>query len=235
VPGNHEYYYNPSPEEKRQPIAATATIQGVNQRIQNFFKETSPKLHFLNCSSIKLAIANSKYHIIGATLWTWIPEDKHSFIKNNMNDYSFIYTTSTAAAGQQSTKQSSSQPTAQSSSQSSIAARIITPQDVSDLHVKHYRYLKSQITKANKGGYRVVVLTHHKPYESMSGESKNDMSYAYENNLKMLMTPQVALWAYGHTHVSDKTTIGKTLLYSNPKGYPGQKTKYQRDDVLAIS
>jgi 3',5'-cyclic AMP phosphodiesterase CpdA len=109
--------------------------------------------------------------------------------------------------------------------------RKISANDIANLHLKNYKYIKSQISKAKKLGQKVIILTHHKPYLSEDYDPTK-LDVAYESDLTALMQPPVVLWGYGHTHMADNSFQGETLLFSNPKGYPKQKTKYNK--ALAI-
>lgn len=204
VPGNHEYYYN------AQKPTAPKTIDEIDARIKSFFKETSDNLYFLNNNSLKINVGKTTYLIAGTTLWTWIPEDRRKNITSEMNDYSYIYTAD--AKGN---------------------PRLITAEDVCNMHLKSVRYIKSQVVKAKKQGYKLIMLTHHKPYLSNNFDPATNM-IAYECDMSTLFLPHIPLWAYGHTHVADNTIKNKTLLYSNPKGYPSQKTKFNKAAIVTV-
>jgi predicted phosphodiesterase len=208
VPGNHEYYYN-----KRSP-SLDITIDSIDKKIKQFFKTSSSKLHLLNNNSIKITIEDKSYIIIGTTLWSWIPVEQYKLIHSSMNDYSSIYIVDKTI----------------SSDEKKMIRRIL-PKDISFLHMKSYRYIKSQITK-NKNS-KIIVLTHHKPYLSEYHDSKS-LDVAYESDLSAFMN-YVDFWAYGHTHKPDNRTIGKTWIYSNPKGYPGQKIKFDPISRIKLS
>lgn len=206
VTGNHEYYFNPT---KKEQLTAANTIQGIDEKIKAYFKQTSNKLHFLNNSSLKLTIKKDTYLIVGSTLWTWIPEDQRAHIQESMNDYRYVHISDAAGI------------------------RKITATDVSNTHLKNYKYIKSQITKAKKNKYKVIVLTHHKPYKSATHDVSG-LDPGYESDLSKLLGDPVVLWGYGHTHVADNTVINKTIIYSNPKGYPSQKTKFNKAAFVTV-
>ena len=208
VTGNHEYYYNPV---NKAPATSSNTMSAVNKRIKDFFKQTSPILHFLNKSSMRITLNNKKYLIAGTTLWTWIPPERRRFVQKEMNDYQYIYIDDA----------NTNQP------------RKITPDDIALLHVKCVNFVRNQITRAKKEDALLIVFTHHKPYIAPLYDP-NTLDCAYESDLAKLFSPRLLLWGYGHTHVADRTNINGTLLYSNPKGYPSQKTKFKRDDVVII-
>lgn len=206
VSGNHEYYFNTG---KSSTITYANTIQGIDDRISAFFKATSPKLHYLNNSVLKIASGKTTYTIIGSTLWSWIPESQRKIITEEMNDYKYIK----FYDGKKS--------------------RALTSHDVATMHLKNYKYIKMQINKAKKLGHKIIVLTHHKPYLSSTYNPKS-LDVAYESDLSGLFEYPVVLWGYGHTHIADNSMQGKTLVYSNPKGYPKQKTKYDKAAVVKI-
>lgn len=207
ISGNHEYYYNPA--KKNQLVTDIPTIDVIDAKIKAFFKSTSPKLHYLNNSSMKLTAGKSNYLIVGSTLWSWIPEDRREYVQSNMNDYQYIYTLD------------------------GKKVRKINATDVANKHLKNYKYIRSQIIKAKKAAQKVIIFTHHKPYLSPT-YNQSTLDVAYESDLTTLMKSPVILWAYGHTHVCDNSWIENTQLYSNPKGYPSQKTKYNKAQILKV-
>ena len=201
VAGNHEYYCT----EKRPPKLEN-TMRGINNKIEKFFSETSPKLKFLNNSMTSIKIKKTCYTFIGTTLWTYIPEDKAKMIESNMNDYNNIYTT---------------------------VNKKITAEYVTDMHLNARSYLRNAITRLSKLNRKIIVLTHHKPYLS-DIKDRTEISVGYESDLTQLMNKNVILWGYGHTHIADRSKIKNTLLYSNPKGYPRQKTKFNTDAIIDL-
>ena len=201
VCGNHEYYHN-----KKNSPNVNETIQNTAKKISAYFKNTSPKLKYLNNSTLTIKEKNSTYTIIGSTLWTWIPEENRKIIQQNMNDYNSIY----YLDGETPKK--------------------LTSDVVAAMHLKNRKYIKAQIDKAKAANNKIIVFTHHKPYLS---ETQSNFKCAYESDLLELVK-EVNLWAYGHTHVRDNKAIGKSKVYSNPKGYPNQKTKFHHDEVVKV-
>lgn len=202
IPGNHEYYTT-----RTRDINITHTMAYVDAKIKAFFKETSSKLIFLNNNHVKCTIGKTTYVIIGSTLWSWIPPEVRAAIGNMMNDYNCIYV-------------------------NDEKIRKLTPDDVAAIHRKQAIYIKSQITAAKKAGYKVIVLTHHKPYLSPS-YTINSVYPAYESDLSAFFDG-VAFWGYGHTHIADDSKHGQTRLYSNPKGYPNQKTLFNKAAKVTV-
>lgn len=208
VAGNHEYYYNP-PKKGDKPQFEN-TVEGIDEKIKAFFKETSDKLHYLNNSSMTLTSGKNTYLIVGSTLWSWIPEDQRTAVQSTMNDYNYIYTAD--------------------------EKKNVTPLKsdyVANKHLKNYKFIKTNFNKAKKLGYKLIVLTHHKPYQSEAFNPAS-LDVAYESDMTSLFEPPLALWAYGHTHVADNSMQKKAWLYSNPKGYPKQKTKYNRAAMIKV-
>jgi predicted phosphodiesterase len=206
VPGNHEYYFNPT--EKTAPVAKN-TMEGIDEKICAYFKETSPKLHYLNNSTFKLTIGKTNYHFIGTALWSWIPEEFRVKVQSEMNDYQYIYTLD---------------------GKKCIG---LTSDYVVQQHLKSFKYIKSQINKIKKTKDKIIVLTHHKPYLSES-YNPTSLDVAYESDLSILFDLPIVLWCYGHTHVADNSVHGKVWFYSNPKGYPKQKTNYKKAMIVKV-
>ena len=215
ISGNHEYYTN-----KKNNITYANTMHSIDDRIKLFFKSTSPKLHYLNNNTLKITANNQDYTIIGSTLWSWIPESERKTITESMNDYQYIQF------------------------YDNEKIRKLNANDVATLHLKNYRYIKMQINKAKKLNHKIIVLTHHKPYLSANYNSSS-LDVAYESDLSDLFISPVLLWGYGHTHVADNSLQGasnslqvtsnhKTILYSNPKGYPNQKTKFNKSAIITL-
>jgi predicted phosphodiesterase len=208
VAGNHEYYYNPPTKN----IKATKdnTIDACDKKIKLFCK-TSPKLHYLNNSTMTLNVNKKKYMLIGSVLWSWIPKEYRSSVQDTMNDYKYIYVTDPK----------------------SLNIRNITSDDVAEFHLKNVRYIKSQISKSKKIGAKAIILTHHKPYLSKTYDPST-LDCAYESDLTDLFKPPVLAWCYGHTHVKDNTVIKGVKIISNPKGYPRQQTKFKKTFTIVI-
>lgn len=224
VSGNHEYYYN-----SKKQLTAQRTIKGIDARVKALFKELdSTKLHYLNNTSIVVSDnVKTKYLICGSTLWSWIPEDRRIDITSRMNDYRFIYIDEDTSL----TKSDKNVLTKSNFPRKSI--KQITSNDIADMYLRNCKYIKTCITNAKKLNYKLIVLTHHKPYISKDYLT-NPLEVAYESDLSKLFGDPLVLWAYGHTHVADACVKNGTKLYSNPKGYPMQKTKFVKDSVVKI-
>lgn len=211
ITGNHEYFYQP--DQKNPTIKKQNTMKGINSKLKKFCN-TSEKLHFLSNKTFKYKIGKTVYNFIGTTLWSNIPNDQLIHIQNSMNDYNYIY------IKDKKTKK----------------IRLITSVEVVKMFKKNVKFITKElkILKSSDRNYKHVnvVFTHHKPYLSNT-YNVNTLDPAYESDLKYLFSP-LTLWAYGHTHKYDKSYQSNTLLYSNPRGYPRQKTGYKYDEVIRI-
>lgn len=66
-------------------------------------------------------------------------------------------------------------------------------------------------------GDRCVVVTHHSPLPDPDGDA---LSVAFRSDLTdLILAGAPALWAFGHTHESVNTMVGRTRVVSNAKGY----------------
>jgi hypothetical protein len=65
-------------------------MQGIDEKLKEYFKTTSNKLYYLDNQSIKINHEGQVYLIVGSTLWSWIPENYRKTIINSMNDYKYI-------------------------------------------------------------------------------------------------------------------------------------------------
>lgn len=205
ITGNHEYYYNSPGKNKGY------TLDAIDLKLKAYCKATSSKLHFLNNTSIKLTVGKKNYLIVGSTLWSHIPEDQQERIQNVMSDYQYIY------VQDPKTKR----------------IRNITAKEVDAMFKKNIKYIKSQIIKATKTGSRVIVFTHHKPYADAS-YNPNTFDPAYMSDLSAIIKKPVVFWGYGHTHIKDDTIKSGVRLYSLPRGYPRQQTRFDKSAIVKI-
>lgn len=203
VGGNHEPY-----TVVRNPTA-NHTLEASHEKIKSFFKATSKNLHYLNNNTLKITMGKKKYHIIGTSLWSFIPKEYYENIEKNISDYKFIYI------------------------QAEKKIRRLYPEDVSSMYKHNYGYIKRQIARSTAESANIIVLTHHCPFTKPEF-GKNKLDYAYYSDCTPLLNKQVILWAYGHTHIKDDHMIGSTRFYSMPKGYPSQKTNFDKEACINV-
>ncbi len=205
VAGNHEFYYR---QKKVNACTAAQTMQGCIARLKSISKLIK-KFVFLSNQSVVLPINGKNYMIVGSTLWTNIPPASQPVVINLMSDYGNIYIAT------------------------ETRIRKLHPSDVTAMHLRSYKYIAGRIAAAKKQRMRVIVFTHHKPYLEEE-DFKDERHVCYGSDCTALFGDNVVLWAYGHTHIADDRIINGTRLYSNPKGYPRQKTNYDPAKVVAV-
>ena len=164
----------------------------------------------MNNDTHKLTIGHKKYVLIGTSLWTGVRKQDRLEINDSMNDYNEIR----MPAGN--------------------ATRKFNVDDMSALHNKALRFVKSAMKKM-KPGEIGILMTHHKPYRT---DNINDIiSQAYETDIigKVIRQPhRIKVAVYGHTHKSDNSVVDGVRVISNPKGYPHQKTKYINSFTFSV-
>ncbi len=210
VPGNHEYY--------RDEPSSTCTIASINRIAKNIVGKF-PNIKFLNCETLEYLYRGTLYRFIGCPFWTKIPESHGKLIEGRMNDYESIYIDWSKKLG---------------------TARKLNYKYVNYWHDKCLRYIKKEIAKSlllKKSQKKIkkvknIVLTHHKPF---MGNRKTDVQHAYESNqMTLLNSGLIHFWGYGHTHEKFFGKVGKTILYSMPKGYKRQNTGYKKNHSVNI-
>lgn len=209
VAGNHEFYYN---ESKSKPPDIINTLEYCHIKIKNFFKKTSTKLFYLNNSELNITVNNKNYIILGSTLWSYIPKSCEENIEKLMSDYKYIYTYD----------------------KKNKNVRNIKVNDITKLFNKNYNYIKNQIEKNKNTNNKMIILSHHKPYNNKN-YNENGFDPAYSSNcLSIINNKIVTLWAYGHCHIYDNAIINGVHFYSNCKGYPYQHTNFNKSEFVKI-
>lgn len=188
------------------PSKKDNTLKYIDKKIEKFCSANS-KFHFLKNKVLFLKLKKKSYYFIGTTLWSWIDPIERKRIQQNMQDYRYIY--------QYKNKQIEKYNT----------------DTMCKLHKKNLKFINKSLKLAPKNT-EIILLTHHKPYLSKTHSIKT-LDQAYESNV-LPNFPQINYAFYGHTHVYDNSTLGKTKIYSNPKGYPRQKTGYHEGEILTL-
>jgi predicted phosphodiesterase len=103
--------------------------------------------------------------------------------------------------------------------------RLLTPQTTVDLFDKSVEHIEEYLTIFENED-KVVVLTHHAPsYRSVSPKFHGNLANgAFVSCLEdlILNSPNLKLWAHGHTHSACDYTIGNCRVVCHPKGYLGE-------------
>lgn len=107
----------------------------------------------------------------------------------------------------------------------------ITPDDCQVIHRKHRNFIAD--TLARHRGDTTIVMTHHMPSEvCVAEEYRGDiLTAAFCSNMEAeIVTAHPNFWIYGHTHqgreVNIETNFGMTRFRHNPRGYPGETSKF---------
>jgi hypothetical protein len=208
VSGNHDVYTNPP--SKNYKITRDNTIDAIHAKIKAFFKETSKKLHYLNNSTLKLTVNKKNYLIIGSTLWSYIPEAQQERIQNVMSDYNYIYVNDAKTN----------------------TVRKLRASDVTAMFNKNYRYIKTQISKADPTT-KVIIFSHHCPFITKT-YNVNEYDPAYVSDCSELFIKPVVAWCFGHTHQKTDCLIKGVRFYSLPKGYPRQHCNFDKTAIIKI-
>lgn len=98
---------------------------------------------------------------------------------------------------------------------------VFTPNSSQDLHEIEKKFIEKEL--ANEFNGKKVVVTHHAPSIQClpSFEHKDLLSACYASHLDwMIQKYQPHAWLYGHVHYPRKLQLGKTIVASQPHGYP---------------
>lgn len=97
-------------------------------------------------------------------------------------------------------------------------------------HERDVTFLRSEITRARSDGVKLVIMTHHAPLSTGTGQpchQNSSLSSAFHTDLSTLMGPPVSLWCFGHTHHCSSQVVNGTHVASNQRGYV---TSHRRED-----
>lgn len=155
------------------------------------------KIHLLENESVQIGGLT----FLGCTLWTdfalWPkPAEAMEAARDYMSDFRLIKTPSGR----------------------------LHPSDTVQLHRSSLGWLKAELKRHDPA--KTVVVTHHAPSaKSTPPEFAHDvLNGAFVSDLDTLIRQsRVPLWIHGHTHHCVNYTIGRTVLFSNQKGYPAER------------
>ena len=193
TPGNHEYYGDSFDRAWKK---ITGELQGA---------DNPDNLHFLNYGTVDI----DGVRFIGCTLWTDMDDQSPKtllYAGMYMNDYRAI------------------NRLAEVDTDDGYAYRgKLTPAHTVAEHYAMREWIDNELYQANRDGITTFVVTHHGPtLQSVGVDYVGDtLNGAYVTNLSELIrerAPQV--WVHGHIHEHKNYTEGKTLVMTNPKGYP---------------
>jgi Icc-related predicted phosphoesterase len=168
-----------------------------------------PNLHVLENDTFTL----NGYTFIGATLWTdfKLCDDPFAMVNATsvMSDYRYIRMAPNYSK--------------------------ITAQQILRIHEQSRKYISKQIEACD--ALKTVVVTHHLPsplsiHDSYKGEKSN--AYYASDLSDLIRQYQPRLWLHGHSHKSANYWMEKTQVVSNPYGYRGENSEFQKNLVLEI-
>eukprot|EP01116_Phalansterium_solitarium_P003412 TRINITY_DN14232_c0_g1_i1.p1 TRINITY_DN14232_c0_g1~~TRINITY_DN14232_c0_g1_i1.p1 ORF type:complete len:305 (+),score=45.87 TRINITY_DN14232_c0_g1_i1:534-1448(+) len=171
--GNHEYY---------NTYGARYSLQQLDAKMRSICEAHASRLQYMDRTSVLL----DGVRILGATLWTDIPEQYQQRIQHNMADYHVIFFDDPASAD----------------------ARLFTVADSVALHRQQMAWLEAELQKAKAAGERVIVLSHHvpSPNQPSAPEFGGDPgNHGFSTQLEQYFKEgslgyPIDVWACGHTH-----------------------------------
>jgi hypothetical protein len=179
--------------------AVTSAVRAAAEQLSN--------VHFLNCDEIAIPMKERNLRILGATLWTdfslrgeAMQARDMTIAGQRMNDFRLIR----------------------------YRGRVLTPHDTVELHEAARKWLDARLAESHQGP--TIVVTHHSPSER-SEEPRyagGALTAAFHSNLEWTIARyQPDLWIHGHSHWSVDYQIGRTRVFSNQRGYPGEQCGFQ--------
>ncbi len=103
----------------------------------------------------------------------------------------------------------------------------LLPSDTVAFHEAAVAWLDRTLAEPHEGP--TIVVTHHAPtlYSVPPFYRGSLLSPAFNSHLEpLILRHQPELWIHGHTHWSVDYTVGRTRVYSNQRGYPGEATGF---------
>jgi len=171
-----------------------------------------PNLHFMEKESIIL----NGVTVLGTTLWSNIPKNRLKMAENSMNDYNLSYNHGPGES-----------------------IRKLKAKETHAMYQESIYWLESELQKAKKKDHKVVVLTHHTPMLTGTSDPRHkdsDLTCCFSSDLKNFLiesSPNLVVWACGHTHYNFDFMVGDVRLVSNQRGYKmNPKSEYKEEGVV---
>lgn len=213
VPGNHEFYSEPSIIGRSLP-----SDRAVMHQVAEASKGWSKPLYVLDDTSIDL----DGVRFVGGTLWTDFKLGIH-------DEADFHWRLNDARA--------------MSSDFSRIRmndAQMLAPSDMLSMHRETRTFIHAALARPFEG--KTVVASHHLPHPAATpsvyvNSSANFLfassERAFGDVMKSADAP--ALWVCGHTHHPVDVTVGRTRVVCNPHGFevaPDEQANAFRWDLV---
>lgn len=190
-----------------------APMEFIEYNLRNFCGGF-PNVFYLQRNGFIVELFDKRYLIIGATLWTEMNDAQCKLVRPLMNDYNQILFSD---------------------------GNNFTPYHANLIHAYHIRFINQTIEAYKNQVDHIIVMTHHKPYDidefgTLASERKPGTKFAYMSDAvgKITEKNKKIFWFYGHTHVPDMSSYENFVFFSNPFGYPFQKTGFKKDCYVAL-
>jgi Icc-related predicted phosphoesterase len=178
--------------------------------------EKIDNVHFMNKNSflyINPEDSTDVVRILGATLWSNVPDEHVSFISRALNDYHICTINDNGSK------------------------RKLSVADTNKWHKEDVAYLTEEIQKAQENNENVVILTHHAPLTENTSAPHfkgSQGNYAFATDLSSMMKHHVVLWLFGHTHYSSEQIEPNsgTMVASNQMGYRHERGAGYRPELV---
>lgn len=203
VPGNHDYW------------GATAPLPAVADYISRVCASLDSCVTVLRDGNWGYDVPNTDTRVLGATLWTHIPDSLAYEAPSLLNDFQYIRTD---------------------------PSTLLSVDDVVAQHARDKEWISKAIDRAVEDGKRVVVVTHHAPDLALAilngSKSTNGLGLFYycDDMRDVIRKPGISAWIYGHTHESRMMRLrGVPFPFlTNAMGYPGEKTGFAEGAKLSV-
>lgn len=194
--GNHELYS--IGRTRRTYVEQKKELQNICSKYHN--------IHILDNDIVTIDGIN----FIGSTLWSYIPSELTDLVASRMNDYKYIYASSTQNIS------------------------------VADSNKWNADAVKFLIKSLDIVDGPVVIMTHHAPLFNNAELSiecadprfnSSQIQCAYHNDLTKMITDtegaeDIILWIYGHTHHTSKFDYHNITFVTNQFGYSTEITNF---------
>ncbi len=180
VLGNHEYYNCDS-------------MENVITRIRNYCDTTSTII-LLERDHVTITIDDIIYHILGATMWSYIPKNKAKYCEDMVNDYKLINPKLSVIK---------TNKMHMADSMWLLNEMKTIPKQDKIIVVTHHAPLYNNISDPK--------------YEVDTNIIRN----AFSTDMKFIFENPISVWIYGHTHYVTDFIYGthNTRIISNCRGY----------------